>query len=91
MKVYSCMGINNTLSAGEDITILNISSVIPPGVSEACLQLLATDDEIVEDDEVFTVMVKAGNPNDKVNGTASVVISDNDGIHTETFCTLEPT
>ena len=62
-----------------DFTIANMMNVIPPGVSEACLQLQAVDDEIVEDDEYFTVTVETGNSNDMVNGTTLLIISDNDG------------
>lgn len=62
-----------------DFTIVNMSTIIPPEEFEACLQLAAVDDEIVEDHEFFIVMVEALNPNDVVNGTASIIISDNDG------------
>ena len=59
---------------------MNVTNIIiPPGDSEACLQLLATDDEIVEDDEHFIVMAETVNSNDIVNGTTSIIISDNDG------------
>ena len=57
-----------------------MTNVIPPGESQACLQLLATDDEIVEDSEVFIVTIETGNTNDVVNGTTYVTISDNDGM-----------
>ena len=60
---------------------MNESTIIPPGVSEACFELLAVDDEIVEDNECFTVMVKAENPSDLVNGTTVMIIFDNDGNH----------
>ena len=61
---------------------------IPLGESEACLQLLAVDDEIVEDTELFTVIFKAVNPNDIVNETTSVIVYDNDGKddHRSTQC-----
>ena len=62
-----------------DLTIVNQSTVIPPGVSEACVLLLAVDDEIVEDNEAFTIIVETDDPSGMVNGNASIVISDNDG------------
>lgn len=62
---------------------MNESTVIPPGISEACLLLLAIDDEIIEDNERFTVIVEAKNPSDMVNGTTMIIISDNDGNHYE--------
>ena len=62
-----------------DLTAANVSSIIPPGSSEACLQLLAVDDDIVEGTDVFTVTAEAANTRDTVNGNASITISDNDG------------
>ena len=77
--MYICHSIYYTHAAVSDFLVVNTSTIIPPGVFEACLQLVAIDDEIVEDSEVFTVVVEAMNPNDMVNGTASIIISDNDG------------
>lgn len=59
---------------------MNASIAIPPGESEACLQLLAADDVIVESEESFTLMVEAVDPSDTVNGNVLISISDNDGI-----------
>ena len=70
---YACAAIN-------DYTIENMTNVIPPGESQACLQLLATDDKIVEDSEVFIVTIETGNTNDVVNGTTYITITDNDGM-----------
>ena len=64
-----------------DLTLLNnMSTLISPGASKACLLLLAVDDEIVEDNELFTVTVETENPRDTVNGNASIIVSDNDGM-----------
>lgn len=63
-----------------DIAAENLSITIPSGTSEACLQLLAVDDEIVEVEEVFVITLKAGNVNDVVFGNVSVNILDNDGM-----------
>ena len=46
-----------------------------------CLQLLAVDDEIVEDDETFVITFKTKNANDVVMGNVSVDIIDNDGAY----------
>ena len=58
---------------------MNKTTLIPPGVFEACIQLLAIDDEIIEDDEVFILTIESELPQDRVNGSVSVIISDNDG------------
>ena len=57
------------------------SIIIPPGVSNACFQVLTVDDDIVEGNETFTVMMETEDPNDFVNGTVSVIVSDNDGSY----------
>ena len=62
-----------------DLTAANVSNIIPPGLSKACLQLLAVDDDIVEGNDIFTVTAEAANTRDLVNGNASITISDNDG------------
>ena len=56
-----------------------MAAVIPPGESEACFHPLAVDDEIIEDNEVFVVVVEAVNPIDVINKTVLVMITDNDG------------
>ena len=56
-----------------------MATIIPPGLTRACLQLEAIDDEIVEDNELFMVIIEAVNPSDSVNGTTSLTIYDNDG------------
>lgn len=53
--------------------------MIPSGLYEACFQVRAVDDDIIEDTELFTVMVETSNANDVVNGTTLMIISDNDG------------
>ena len=62
-----------------DVTIMNLSSTVPPGESEGCVQILAVDDEVVEENEVYTVFVQAENANDRVNGSVTIIITDNDG------------
>ena len=58
---------------------MNMSTVLSPDVFRACIELLAVDDEIVEDDEGFIIIVEAANPRDRVNRNASITILDNDG------------
>ena len=70
---------NHLAPAVNDFTIENVSTVIPPGSSKACLQFLAIDDNIVENHEMFTMIAETRNPNDTVNGTTSIIIIDNDG------------
>ena len=49
-------------------------------MSEACIQINAIDDELIEDEEHFSVVAEVGNPSDIVYGNTSVTILDNDGI-----------
>ena len=58
---------------------------IPIGASETCFQVEAVDDEIVESEEVFAVIIAATHPNDMVNGSTTVVINDNDGMLDRNF------
>ena len=68
-------------AASSDFAILNLTTNIPPGLTKACLQLEAINDEIIEDNEQFTITFKAMNPRDSVNGTTSLIVDDNDGKH----------
>ena len=54
-------------------------AIIPVGMSQACFQLAAIDDTIVESEETFTLVIESANSNDIVAGNATVVIIDNDG------------
>ena len=63
----------------DEVHPTNSSFVIPPGVSNVCIQLLAVDDDIVEGEEVLIGEVVATNLRDSVNGNVSIVIIDNDG------------
>ena len=63
----------------DDFIIISEPTEISMGTREACLQLTATDDSVAEQDEVFTVMVQPLNPSDQVNGSTSIIITDNDG------------
>ena len=47
-------------------------------MSQACFQLAAVDDIIVENEEEFTLIVEVTNPNDRVVGNTTINISDND-------------
>ena len=58
-------------------------------MSQACFQLVAIDDTIVESEEVFTLIIEASNSNDIVSGNVTVVIVDNDSKEESHSCTLE--
>ena len=73
----------SSLAAVDDVTIVNMTSVIPPGVSEACVLLLAVEDQVVELSELFYVTVDTGDPRDTVSGNTSITITDNDGEDTQ--------
>ena len=78
--------INSSYSAADgDLTAENVSITITPGMSEACFEILAIDDEIVENDEEFVVTAKADNLNDIVTGNVSINILDNDGEYHHTL------
>ena len=62
-----------------DLTVINMPNTILPGETEYCFQLLALHDEIVEGDEDYIVFIMSANSSDRVNGSISVIISDNDG------------
>ena len=63
-----------------EYNITNQPAVIPVGVSEACFQLVAIDDHVVENHEEFTLVVEATYSNDVVIGNATFIIADNDGM-----------
>ena len=62
----------------DDYVVINPPAVIPIGESDLCFQLLAIDDEIVENEEEFILIIELSNPNDRVIENATIVISDND-------------
>ena len=47
----------------------------------ACITIEAVDDEIAEGTEFFNLTVMANNTLDSVNGTTSIEIPANDGMH----------
>ena len=71
--------INFCFTVVKDFNISNQLEVVPVNTSEVCFQLEAIDDEIVEDEEFYTLVVNALNPNDIVDANTTVVILDNDG------------
>ena len=52
--------------------------VISEAVFEVCFQVLAVDDEIIESEEEFTLIVEPTNQNDGIDGNTTIIISDND-------------
>ena len=63
----------------DDLSVINTSTVVSHNASKACVQLIIHDDDIPEDDESFTLILLALDQRDTVNGTTSIIISDNDG------------
>lgn len=57
-----------------------MSLTITPSVPETCLKLVSVDDDLIEGEEIFSVMVVVQNENDRVNGNVTVIIFDNDGM-----------
>ena len=51
---------------------------IPIGESAVCFSLEAVDDDIVEDEEMFNLIITPLNLNDLVDGNTTIVILDND-------------
>ena len=63
-----------------DLDISDLPTEIAVGSYEACFQLEAVDDEIVEAEERFTLVVEARNKYDTVDGnTTQITVFDNDG------------
>ena len=71
----------------KDFNISDQLDVIHVNTSEACFQLVAIDDEVVEDDETYTLIVNALNPNDNVDANTTVIIVDNDGKQKKRYTT----
>lgn len=61
-----------------DFSLINPPVTIPSGVPEACFHVVAIDDKIVEDREVFTLMVETTNTYDDVDINMTIIILDND-------------
>jgi hypothetical protein len=55
-----------------------------PGKTDEKISIAIKDDSIIEADEVFVVTLSTTNPNvkiDRVRGTTTVTITDNDGTY----------
>ena len=64
-----------------DLNISDLTAEIAVGSYEACIQLEAVDDMIVEAEERFILVVEARNKYDTVDGnTSQITVFDNDGI-----------
>ena len=68
----------NILICPGDFNVINQPAEISIGASEACFQLEAVDDDIVEAEEEFTLVTETIHPNDTVDGSTRVVVTDND-------------
>ena len=58
--------------------MINEPVEIPIGATKACIRLEAVDDEIIEADEIFILVIETIHSNDSIDGNTTVVISDND-------------
>ena len=63
--------------AGEDFMIINNTFVITPEDPQACLQFVAVDDTIVENDEELTLTIVTEG---EITGNVTIDIIDNDGM-----------
>ena len=55
--------------------------IIAPQSDSACITIEAVDDQIAEETEYFNLTAMANNTLDSVNGTTSIEIPANDGMH----------
>ena len=83
MVVLGCndvcvMSHNYILADFEDYNVTNVPAIIPVGESQACFQIVATDDTIVEGEEVFTLIAEAQSLNDIICDNTTINIFDND-------------
>ena len=62
----------------DDYNITNVPAIVPVGESQACFQIVAIDDTIVEGEEVFTLVAEAQNSRDIICDNATINILDND-------------
>lgn len=69
-----------------DVNITKSLIEIPIGDSEACVQLEAIDDIIVENEEEFVLVATAVNRYDVLDQNVTIFVSDNDGMID--MCTL---
>ena len=67
---------------GSDFKLMNVNestvAIIPREENATCFNLLAIDDAIIEDEEVFTITFEALHSND-MDINATITITDNDG------------
>ena len=63
-----------------DFNVTDLPLEISIGSAQACFQFEAVDDEIVESDEIVSLIIDTLNPYDiVVDGNSTIIISDNDG------------
>lgn len=55
------------------------------GVSSLCIDISTTDDDVYEDDELFTVSLSSTSDNVDVSSSiTTILITNNDGMHLKT-------
>ena len=57
--------------------------IIAPQFDSACITIEPVDDQIAEGTEFFNLTAMANNTLDSVNGTTSIEIPANDGMHVD--------
>ena len=67
-----------------DVQFVNETTlIIAPQADSACVTIEPVDDEIAEGSEIFNLTAMANNTLDSVNGTTSIEIPANDGMHVD--------
>ena len=62
-----------------DFNTSDLPVEISAGLTQACFQFEAIDDEIVESDETVSLIIDTLNPYDTMDSNSTIIISDNDG------------
>ena len=71
-----------------DTALLSTNVDIPAGNLSVCIDVMAYDDEIAENDERVQIIVSPVNPLDVINQNTSFFIMDNDGLYIKLTYTL---
>ena len=83
--VYSKCTCTVSIIGGKDFTELNSSLLFLAGERAKLISLTILDDEFLEEDEVFHVLIRATDDRVAVaRGNASVTITDTDGMNQTT-------
>ena len=82
ITVYGKCTCTVSVIGGEDFTELNSSLLFLAGERAKLVSLTILDDEFLEEDEVFHVLIRAADDRVAVaRGNASITITDTDGMN----------